>query len=137
MTPDAAADAIETALAAAWGTTTPVAYPNVIFQPPTTGSWLKVDFIWGNGAILTKGTANGMNTVTGVLQLALFGPKDAGDGALSALAETARAIFNRKRLPSPNTDVMFGAVSAPVTLYEESWRSLVVSAPFRVLETVP
>ncbi len=139
MTPDAAADAIETALASAWGATTLVAWPNVPFTPPATGSWLKVDFIWGNGAVLTKTVpaVGGINSVTGVLQLAVFGPKDSGDGSISALAETARAIFNRKRLASPNDDVWFGAVSAPVALFEESWRSLVVSAPFRVLETVP
>lgn len=138
MTPDAAADVIETAIAAAAIVPSAnVRWPNVPFTPPATGSWLKVDFIWGNGAVLTKGTANGVNSVTGVLQLALFGPKDSGDGVLSALAETARAVFNRKRLASPNEDVMFGAVSAPVSVFEESWRSLIVSAPFRVYETVP
>lgn len=138
MTPDAAADAIETAIAAAAIVpATSVAWPNVSFTPPATGSWLKVDFLWGNGFVVTKGTANGLNSVTGVLQLALFGPKDSGDGVLSALAETARALFNRRRLASPNQDVMFGAVSAPVLLFEESWRSLIVSAPFKVYETVP
>jgi uncharacterized protein DUF4128 len=136
MTPDAAADAIETAFNTAWGTTTPIAWPNIAFTPPATGSWVKVDFIWGNGAVFTKGTSNGINTVVGVLQLAIFGPKDVGDGALAGLAETARAIFNRERLLSPNDDVMFGAVSGPVPRDEESWRSLVVSAPFTVLETV-
>ncbi|HEX9239205.1 MAG TPA: phage tail terminator-like protein [Candidatus Bathyarchaeia archaeon] len=139
MTPDAAADAIETALATAWGTTTPISWANVPFMPPDTGSWLKVDFIWGNGAVLTKTVpaVGGINSIVGIVQLAVFGPKDLGDGAISALAETARAIFNRKRLASPNDDVMFGAVSAPVALFEESWRSFVVTAPFRVLETVP
>lgn len=138
MTPGAAAAAIETLFGTAWGTTTPIAYPNVVFQPPDTGSWVKLDFIWSDrGFVLTKGVTNGLNTVVGILQLAVFGPKDGGDGALSTLAETARAIFNRERLASPNDDVMFGAVSAPVPRDEESWRSLVVSAPFTVLETVP
>lgn len=139
MTPDAAADAIETAVATAWGATTPISWANVPFTTPDTGSWLKVDFIWGGNSVLTKTvpSVGGINSVVGIVQLAVFGPKDQGDGALSALAETARAIFNRKRLASPNDDVMFGAVSAPVALFEESWRSLVVSAPFRVYEVVP
>src|SRR6266571_3709016 len=104
MTPDAAADAIETALATAWGTTTPISWANVPFMPPDTGSWLKVDFIWGNGAVLTKTVpaVGGINSIVGIVQLAVF-----------------------------------GAVSAPVALFEESWRSFVVTAPFRVLETVP
>ena len=134
MTPDAAADAIEAAINSGWGATTTIAWPNVPFVPPATAAWLKVDFIWGNGAVITKG---GINAVVGVLQLALFGPKDGGDGALDALAETARALVNRKRFSSPNEDIMFSAVSGPRKLYEESWRSLVLSAPFQVLETVP
>lgn len=132
MTPDAAADAIETAIGIAWGTTTPVAWANVPFTPPTTGSWLKVDLIWGNGFVITK---DGRNVVIGVLQLGIFGPKDGGDGALSALAETARAIFNRKRLANPNADVVFDAMSGPHAAFEESWRSLILSAPFQVYET--
>ncbi len=138
MTPDAAADAIETLFGTAWGSTTPIAYPNIAFQPPATGSWVKFDFIWSDrAAILTKGVTNGLNLAIGIVQIAIFGPKDSGDGALSALAETARAIFNRKRLASPNEDVMFGAVSAPVPQFEESWRSLVISAPFHIHEAVP
>lgn len=138
MTPDAAADAIEPLIdtwATAQGIT--VAWPNVNFTPPATANWAKVDFIWGTGAVWTKGVTNGLNAVTAVLQLAVFGPKDGGDGGLSALAETARAVFNRKRLASPNDEVTFGAVSGPVTQFEESWRSLVLSAPFRVVETIP
>lgn len=139
MTPDAAADAIETLFGTTWGATTPVAWANVPFTPPDTGSWVKFDFIWGGNSVLTKTVPSigGINSVVGIVQLAVFGPKDSGDGSISALAETARAIFNRKRLASPNDDVWFGAVSAPVALFEESWRSFVVSAPFRVLETVP
>jgi len=137
MTPAAARAAVEVAINAAWGTTTTIAWPNVPFTPPLNNAkWLKVDWIWGNGAVQTKGATGGRNTVTGVLQLAIYGPKDQGDGTLDTLAETARALFNRKRLASPNTDVMFGAASGPVRLFEESWRSLVVSVPFRVEETV-
>jgi hypothetical protein len=138
MTPDAAMDVIEP-LIETWATaqSVTVAWPNVDFTPPATANWAKVDFIWGAGAIFTKGAANGQNVVTGILQLALFGPKDGGDGALSALAETARAVFNRKRLASPNDEVTFSAVSGARTMFEESWRSLVLSAPFQVVETVP
>ena len=133
MTPSAAAAAIETAIASALPTTA-IAWPNIPFTPPATGSWLKVDFIWGNGQVLTK---DGLGSVTGILQLAMFGPKDVGDGVLDTSAEAARAIFNQIRLASPNRDVMFGAVSGPVKLFEESWRSVVVSAPFQVQETIP
>lgn len=138
MTPAAAVHVVEP-LIETWATaqSITVAWPNVPFTPPATANWAKVDFIWGTGAIFTKGTANGQNAVTAVLQLAVFGPKDGGDGALHTLAETARAVFNRKRLASPNDEVTFGAVSGPVTQFEESWRSLVLSAPFRVVETIP
>lgn len=132
MTPAAAASIIETAINAAW-TSTAIAWANVPFTPPAAGNWLKVDFIWGAGTIWTK---DGVAAVTGILQLAVFGPKDTGDGALDTAAESARAIFNQVRLASPNQDVMFGAVSGPVKRFEESWRSVVVSAPFRVIEVV-
>lgn len=125
--PSAARVTIETQIAAAFPTTS-IAWPNIPFTAPD-GQWLKVDFLWGNGTITTKG-ASGLNFVTGVLQLAVFEPKDLGDGSLDTLAETARALFNRVRI----TDIWFGAASGPVRLYEESWRSLVVSIPFRVIE---
>ena len=136
MTPAAARPVIEAAIATGWAGATTVAYPNRPFTPPATGNWLKVDFIWGSSSVLTKGVTFGLNSVVGILQLSIFGPKDKGDGALMTLAETARAMVNRKRFASPNADIMFGAVSGPRTLYEESWRSLVVSAPFQVIETV-
>jgi len=136
VTPAAARPVIEAAIATGWAGATTVAYPNRPFTPPATGNWLKVDFIWGSSSVLTKGVTFGLNSVVGILQLSIFGPKDKGDGALMTLAETARAMVNRKRFASPNADIMFGAVSGPRTLYEESWRSLVVSAPFQVIETV-
>jgi uncharacterized protein DUF4128 len=133
MSPASASRAIEGAIATAWGATTTIAWPNVAFTPPTTGSWLKVDFLWGNGQVLTK---DGRASIVGIVQFGLFGPKDLGDGALDGLAETARAIFNQRRLASPNLDIMFGSVSGPVRLFEESWRQLVVSAPFRIEEVI-
>lgn len=137
MTPAAAVRAVEAAISTTWGSVTTIAWPNRPFTPPASpAKWLKVDWIWGNGFALSKGTTGGGNFVVGVLQLAVFGPKGSGDGALDTLAESARVLFNRKRLASPNSEVMFGAASGPVRLYEESWRTLVISVPFRVVETV-
>lgn len=136
MNPNDAMDVIEPAVATwATGQNVTVAWPNYPFTPPQ-GPWVKLDFIWGTGQVLTKG-ASGLNSVTGILQLAIFGLVDAGDGALDALAQSARATFNRLRFTSPNQDVMFGAISGPVRRVEESWRSLVISAPFTVHEVVP
>jgi Bacteriophage related domain of unknown function len=132
MTPAAARAAVETALAAAW-TDTPIAWPNVPFTPPDTGHWLKVDWLWGNTSRWTK---DGVASIAGVLQLALYGARGAGDGALDTAAEAVRAIFNQVRMASPNADVVFGAVSGPVKLTEESWRTIVVSAPFQVHERI-
>ena len=113
------------------GITLDIAYPNVPFTPPSNGdSWLKEDIIWGTGRVETK---DGRNVVIGVLQLAVFSPKDGGDGEGLAFAETARDLFNRLDLAA---DVRFGAASGPVARFEENWRSLVVSVPFQVFETV-
>lgn len=138
MTPAAAARAIEVAVAAGLGTSLTISWPGVAFSPPSTSAkWWKVDILWSpNGEVQTKGVTGGTNTTRGIVQLMILGPKDQGDGPLYTLADTARTIFNRKRLPSPNTDVMFGAAGAPVPLFEESWRALAVSIPFRVEETV-
>lgn len=133
MTPDAAMDVIEPVVATwAAAQNITVAYPDVSFNPSGLASWAKLDFIWGTGTIETK---DRRGSVTGVMQLAIFGLKDNGDGPLDAIAQTARAVFNQLRFASPNQDVMFGAVSGPVRQFEESWRSLVVSAPFQVWET--
>lgn len=125
---------IEQEVEAKWGSTTPIAYPNVAFTPPTTGSWLKLDFVWGTGTLVTK---DSWNRTTGLLQLAVFSPKGNGNGAGAALAEQTRAIFNRRRLASPFRSVMFGASSGPVTRFEESWCSFVVTVPFQVEEFAP
>lgn len=135
MTPAAARPVIEAAIATGLAGT-PISYPNRPFTPPTSGNWVKLDIIWGNAQVVTKGVTFGLNSVVGILQLAVFGPKDKGDGPLMTLAETARALVNRKRLASPNQDVIFAAASGPRPMFEESWRSLVVSVPFQVRETV-
>lgn len=135
MTPDAAMTAVEAKLATDWasGPNTTVAWPNIPFTPPATASWLKVDWIWGNA---TEADKDGRHVATGILQLAVFAPKDTGDGAIDSTAQTARAIFNGLRMASPNQDVVFGAASGPVRRNEESWRSVVVSIPVQVYESV-
>lgn len=125
---------IEREIETKWGSTTPIAYPNVQFTPPATGSWLKLDVVWGNGTLATK---DSWNRTTGILQLAIFAPKGNGDGAGAALAELARTLFNRRRLASPDRAVMFGAASGPVTRFEESWRTFIITTPFQVEELAP
>lgn len=136
MTPDAAKDASEAYFGAQWaaGPNTAIAWPNVPFTPPAAAQWVKLDWIFGNGAELIKGALGARrHSVTGILQIAVFAPKDTGDGALDVNAEAVRAIFNGLRL---QTDIVFGAASGPVTRTEESWRSAVVSVPVQVYETV-
>lgn len=133
MTPESAARTIEDAIESLWidgfmDPLTPISWPNVPFIVPA-GPWLKVDFVWGSGAILTK---DNMSGVVGILQLAIFGRRDRGDGPLYTLAETARGMFNRDDV----LDVAFGVPSGPVVLTDESWRQLVVSVPFTVRETI-
>lgn len=129
-TPLEAVHTIEAVIAAAVTDDTRISWPNVPFTPPTSGPWFKVDFMWGIGNI---GTKDGLTVTTGVLQLVVFDRKDSGDGQLDLQAQAVKALFNRQRMG----EVWFGAASGPVRLFEESWRSLVVSVPFRVLETVP
>lgn len=134
MSPSQAMGIIETYIAAQWsGAAGTIAYPNVAFTPPATETWLKFDYIWGAGFIVTK---DGRNATVCVLQLAVFGSKDQGDGgSLGSAADQVRGLFNRKRFASPNEDLVFGAASGPLPRNEESWRSLILSAPFQVYET--
>lgn len=129
-TPADAVHTIEAVIESAIADDTRISWPNIPFEPPTSGPWYKVDVLWGNGTITTK---DGLNSTTGILQLAVFDRKDAGDGDLDTQAQTVKALFNRQRMG----EVWFGAASGPVRLNEDSWRSLVVSIPFQVLETVP
>lgn len=140
MSTVAAARIIETQLATSWGATTPIAWPNVPFTPPSTGEWIKIDFLWGTGAVVAKRAVGfiGLSSVAGVLQISIFGPKGSGDGSLQSLAETTRLIWTRTRYTDfSNADVWFGVPSGPVSIFDEAWRALVVSAPFRVYTFSP
>lgn len=126
-TPAEAVQVIEGAILAAVADDSLISWPNVPFTPPTSGPWVKVDTIWGAATVWTK---DGLNASQGIAQIGIYAPRDSGDGTLYPQAEAVRNIFDRLRV----NDVLFGAANPPVALYEESWRSLVVSIPFRILE---
>ena len=127
----AAADlAIKTRINTQWGTTTPIAWPNVSFNPPDAAQWLQVTVLWGDGFLETM-EATASNRLFGVVQLDLMGPQGAGLGAMMVIVDTLRDILNRW----DGSRLSFGATSPPQQLEDERYARLMVSTPFDLRET--
>jgi len=120
--------AVQTAVQTAWAQNATIAWPDRPFRPPDNAKWLRVDWLWGDGFVETKGAAGG-NTIVGILQLTIFVPKDSGDGALLALVDTMRSAVNRQTMG----DIWFSAPSGPTFTTEPKWRGAIISAPFTIL----
>ena len=106
---------IESRVSALWVTgaavtRTNVAWEDYPFNPPeidaTEPYWINVKVVFGSGELITK---NGRNTITGFVQVSVFGPADQGLGTLYGHADAVRDMFNRVEVSS----VRFGVPSAP------------------------
>jgi hypothetical protein len=86
--------AIENRFATAWGATTPVAYQNVEFTPPTNPreSWVRVSVL--NGASFQASLGNNpLYRHPGVIDISIFTPTGEGGKRAAQLVDQATAVF--------------------------------------------
>lgn len=100
-----ARETIYETFAAAWGTTTPIAFDNEAFNPPTDGSsWVRVVVRHDSSNLEAIGGRGfgGMNLYqrTGRLVIQVFVREDKGTEEADSLAQAARAIFEGTTLSS-------------------------------------
>ena len=106
---------VESRVSALWVTgtataRTTVAWEDWPFDPPEIDAsepyWLNIKIVLGSGELMTK---NGRNTISGFVQVSIFGPADQGLGALLGHADAVRDMFNRVEV----SGVRFTVPSAP------------------------
>lgn len=131
--------AIFALLAAAWGERTPIAWPNVNFTPPDPDAgpaeWIKVDLLWGAAEAMTMGlpgSGRARNTIVGVLQVAVFAPRNTAGAVLMAHGDAVRDAVNRVEV----NGVRFGVPSAPQPGDDSRWEMRTVSCGFTVDEVI-
>lgn len=77
-----------------WANTTPIAWPNVTFDPPDAAAWVR--FVATDATARTASFGDPGNNVhrhTGLLTLMIFVPVNTGDKEALELADQASAIF--------------------------------------------
>lgn len=106
---------VESRVSALWVTSTSlsrtaVAWEDWAFDPPEIDAiepyWINVKIVFGAGELVTK---NGRNTLSGFVQISVFGPADQGLGKLFGHADAVRDMFNRVEV----SGVRFMVPSAP------------------------
>lgn len=121
--------AIETRIEDQWGTTTPISWPNVDFNPPSDGEWLEVSILWGDGFIDTMASTS-KNRLVGIVQLDLYGPKGDALDTLLTKADTARDILDRWT----GSGVSFFAPSPPNLIDHDTYARLSIRIPFHMVD---
>ena len=127
----AAYAAVRGAVAGA-GLSQPISWFNDPFTPPAAAEWLAVRFVGGDGRPVTQAPTAG-NERHALLQLDIYEPDNAGDGAALAMADTLSTLFSRANL----YPVLFDVASAPKVAPSDQfgWQRLTLTVPFAVEET--
>lgn len=81
-----------------WGDTTPVAWPDVTFNPENlTVPWVRFSIQDGNSKQLTIGADNNPHRCFGQVSIQIFIPLGQGDATALQLADAAAGIFRNWR----------------------------------------
>ncbi len=84
---------IETRFKNAWGSTTPIAWQNVGFTPPTSGSFVRFAILNGDSNQMSVGSTAGLYRNAGVIQISVYTEPNQGTRAGLLLADQAAAVF--------------------------------------------
>lgn len=88
------ANAIRSRFNAEWGVTTPIAWPNVNFTPPSGEPWVRLEILPSGADQITIGASGGRTfRHDGMVTVQVFVPSNEGDGEARTLAEQAAVIF--------------------------------------------
>ena len=109
MTPATMTSIILGAIAASWGTTTPICYPNRHFIAPQS-AWIRPIVKMGETIVGELGVG-GIGMRQGLLMISIFGLLGEGYQILLGYAETFENMFRRRELSGivfnePSTDIL-------------------------------
>ena len=98
--------AIGTLFNTAWGSTTPVAWPNRPFIPPAA-SWVRLTIVGSDTKALEIGPRS-QERRTGLVIVQVFTTLDKGDAVGLGLADQVAAIFRNQRVAAGDAgDILF------------------------------
>lgn len=118
--------AIRARIAAQWGATTPISWPNVEFDPTPGTSYLRVTIRNGESLQPYLGLTSKRRSA-GVVMGEVFVASNAADGTARTLADTFAAIFRNVQVAG----ITFREPSArEAALQEEPWYRWIVEAPY-------
>jgi hypothetical protein len=89
---DVRAALVQAVMDGAFVSSTVVALPNMIFEPPEGATWLKVSFVPAHVVPASLG-AQGLDEVSGFLQVDVNTPEGEGEAAAMVLVDALRARF--------------------------------------------
>lgn len=96
-------------------------------SPPDNAPWIRVSIIPAVTRVATHGS-EGLNETRGAVVINVFGPKEAGEGAILLVAGKVAAMMDRKDI---NNVVMLAANVGPVIDdIRDGWSFCTVTIPF-------
>ena len=111
-----------------WAARTPVAWPNVGFDVPDKGAWVRLTIINGDATQRSIGNPGAnVHRHNGVITVQVFVPIDSGIHTARDLADDAAAIFRNQRFDGIRCDVPSAREVGP----DDIWFQVNMSCPFR------
>ena len=93
MTYAAALASIEQRFATAWGTTTPVQWPNRNYEPQPGNEWVRLTVLDGDSTLVGLGLNARLYTHPGVILVGIFVPKGNGERRSAVLVDSVSEIW--------------------------------------------
>ena len=125
--------AIRTLFNAGWGTTTPIAYENEAFTPPSDADTSYVSLIIrpDDASQHEIGSTNVTFRQPGLIFVMIFSPPDKGNAAALALGEQAAVIFRRQSSTFTDGRILYRAPSIkPIGITDEGYFHVNVVIPY-------
>jgi hypothetical protein len=119
--------AIQARFQAAWGTSTPVAWPGIHFRPPTNAAWVRFTVIPGPADQVSVGTATDLYRGDGDVLVEVFTPLGAGELQALTLADEVVEAFRGWR----SGDLAFFTPRVLPGLETDGWWKTDVIAPYQ------
>lgn len=123
--------AIRTLFNAAWGSTTPIAYENERFDPPSNTPYVVLT-VRPDGAFQHEiGSTGAHFRHPGLIYIMVFSPPDTGNAAALALADQAAVIFRRQRSTYTDGRILYRApTTTPIGITDEGYFHVNVVIPY-------
>lgn len=122
--------AITTYFRAAWPHTA-IAWPNVVFQPPSGAAWIRFNLLPISGEQISIG-APSISRYFGLVHVTVFMPQGGGDERMFWLADRAIEILSKRSLPlsSSRSLTLETAYASQPGDTQDGWAVISVTCPF-------